>query len=209
MAGFGAALRGQAPAPQPAAALPPGQQAPMPTDPALEEEQDLDGGEPASPEEQDMYNRFVTGGMLMLFDEKFVPQFKSMLDDGDLPGGIGEAVAQIGGRVASEAQRSQMQLPGDVIMHGTMELTEQAGELAEKLTDSEIDEPTLEAAYYKALERLKPIMETSGVIDEQGAAEDEAIIAGMQETGQWDELMAMIQQAQQGGSGRKMLEEAV
>lgn len=207
MAGLGSALMGTSAMAAPTA--PAGPTA-MPTVAAPPEaDQGLEDGAPASEEEQELYDKFVSGGMEILWDETFVPQFKEMLADGDPVSAIGTVVSQISGRLVKKAMEDGVKLPGDVVMHGSLEVTEQAGELAERL-GSPVDEPALEEAYYSAIQRLGPMLDAEGISDPEGEEEDQQVLAGMEQDGRLDQLLETIRNSQTVvGPGRSALEEAI
>ncbi len=184
MAGLGMAM--QQPM-APAAAPAPGPAAPMAAAPQPEMSM---GTEAASPEEQEMYDKFVSMSFLALYDKKMMPKTLDMLR---APGGaiedkVGQVVAGITQRVYDSAKESGVELPGDVVMNAVIEIVEAVVELAEKSKVAEFDQAMIDKSYYAAMDLIGQQAAAQGLYGDDMKAQDAAALQQMSQSG---ELQAM------------------
>jgi hypothetical protein len=184
MAGLGMAM--QQPM-APAAAPAPGPAAPMAASPQPEMTM---GTEAASPEEQEMYDKFVSMALLALYDQKMMPKTIEMLR---APGGaiedkVGQVVTGITQRVYDSAKESGVELPGDVIMNAVIEIVEAVVELAEKSKIAEFDQAMIDKCYYAAMDMIGKQAAAQGLYGDDMKAQDAAALQQMSQSG---ELQAM------------------
>lgn len=182
---------------RPAPGMAPGPQ--MGPEMGLDDDEDLDGGEPASPEEQEIYNRFVAGGMMMMYDERFFPRFGEMMKSQEPKEGVADAVSMVATRTVQESKKAGFEIPGDVVLAGTKELTEQAADAALKF-GVDLPEPDVEEAYYLALDKTRVALQGAGLMEPEAMAEDQQTLKGMRDDGRLEQVLAMVREAQ-GSSG--------
>lgn len=145
------------------------------------------GAQPASPEEQRLYNHFVAKAMMLTYDEKMFPQVLSMLEgEGDPVEGLARATAMIVARVASAAEQAGQQLSGDVVLHAGTEVLEDLAELAREagIKDFSQDPDALEASYFRALDHFRMTLQDAGAIDQEAAKRDLGMLQEMDQAGQ-------------------------
>jgi hypothetical protein len=168
--------------------------APAPAGPAAEPQ-----GEPASPEEQAIYNRVVGMAMLAVYDDKMVKKLAEMLTSAPDPvPAIGEIAANIAMRIYTFAKEEGTDIPGDVMLHAGKEIVEVIGELSEA-AGAAVDEQQLEMAYFHALDKFRVMAQQQGAYGEDAAQEDMEALRAMQGNGMLDEMMQRVA-AMQGGA---------
>lgn len=176
------------------------QTAPMAPDNAMPDDAStLDGDmQPASPEEQAIYNQFVGRAMLMIYDKKMLPKVIDMLDggasdgqDGDPMEGLARATALVVGRVAHAADKAGQKLPGDVLMHAGKEIFEDLAELSRvaKIKDYSKDPDALEGALFRAMDQFRMMLQGAGRLNTGAAQADMTKLEQMDKSG---ELEAML-----------------
>lgn len=186
MAGLGTALQ-QPPAPQSAPMAPAGAppaQGGMP--PAAPQPEMTPGTEPASPQEQEMYDKFVSMALLALYDKKMMPKTLELLKGagGAIEDKVGQVVAGITQRVYDSAKESGVQLPGDVVMNAVVEIVEAVVELAEKAKVAEFDQDMIDNCYYAAMDMIGQQAEAQGLYGDDMKANDAAALQQMSESGE-------------------------
>ncbi len=178
-------------------------QAAPPVDPAAMEQES--GGLPgesqqATPEEQQLYDRFVAKAMDLTYTKEFMPQVLGMLQgEGDPIEGLARATALIVTRVADAAEQAGQKLPGDVLLHGGTEVLEDLAELSKEagIKDFSEDPDALEAAYFRGLDQVRTMMQDSGKIDQASAQKDMAQLEEMDKRGELEGLFSGL--AEQSG----------
>lgn len=156
-------------------------------------------GTPATPEEQALYNRVVAMAMLAIYDDKMAPKLADRLKKApDVVEMIGEISATMAMRVYTELKSSQP-VPGDVMMHAGKEIVETVGELAEAV-QVEVSADDLERAFYHALDKFRSMAQQSGDYGEEQATEDAAALREMDQSGAFNQILASLQQEQNGGA---------
>lgn len=153
-------------------------------------------GQPASPEEQALYNRVVAMAMLAIYDDKMTPKLAAMLRDAPK---VAEVIAEISAnmamRVYTHLKGQQTEVPGDVMMHAGKEIVEVVGELAEA-SGKEVSEQELETAFYLALDKFRAMAQQGGHYTEDNARADADEMRQMDESGMIEQIMAAAQQQQ-------------
>lgn len=180
MAGFGEAMQEQ-------------QQGPV-TGPAPVE---AAGGEVASPEEQQLYEKFVSMALLHIYNEKTLPTIIERMKEGDNPRqSIGEVAAGIGFAVMKKAQAAGESIPGEIILHGGQEVVSALVEIYEKGSGEEMSEGDINGAYYVAADEFRELAEGEGMIDPEALAGDMQSFQAMEEDGSLAAMMQQLQGAQ-------------
>lgn len=87
--------------------------------------------QPASPEEQRAYDKFVANGMQMMYSPKVMPKLLQLIaTDSDPVRGLARALAMVVLRLDDGARQSGVELSLDVKGHGGVELAQRLAELA-------------------------------------------------------------------------------
>ncbi len=186
MAGFGAAM-GQPPqeeqAMPPQGMAPPAPTPPMPgggaraggiaaamgekTQPQQPQQQQ------ATPEQQAEYNKFVSMGTLLLYDDAYMPKARAVLADGD---NTVEDMARIGVAIATRlylgAKKQGQEIDSAVILHGGWELMHEIREFAVAAGAGEITLEQTETAFLIAADMFRSTLEGRGLIDKEAMAKD-------------------------------------
>lgn len=145
----------------------------------------------ASPEEQELYDRFVGRAFLLVYDPQFFPKVVDMLaGEGDPMEGLARITATVVLRVMKAAEQAGQKLPGDVIFHGAKEIFEDLAELSRRagIFDFSQDEDALEGAYFRALDHARMMMEGEGGIDQKSAQADLDMLQKMDADGELEGL---------------------
>ena len=133
-------------------------------------------GQPASPEQQEQYNKFVLMGMSALLSEDFMPKAVQMLKSAPSKS---DAMARIGstivGRMYDSAKQQGQPIDPTVMVHGGLEIMQQIGEMAQAAGLEDVTDEDIETAYYLAADQLNDVLGAQGAFDAELAAEDEEI----------------------------------
>ena len=184
---------------------PQGRQAPqgMAPEQGAAQPQGMQGGDEdstVSPEEQQQYDQFVTNGMSMAYDEEMMPDLlRSIEGDGDPAEGLGNTVAMIVLRLEDSAKESGVEISGDVMYHGAVELVEQLAEFGEEAGILENTDELRESAFYTALDVYRSIRQEQGTLPVEEISQDMAELEAADQSGTVDQLLPGISQASQGG----------
>lgn len=160
-------------------------------------------GQQASPEEQRAYDEFVSRGMLLIYNRKFLPSVLEMLQgNGDPVEGLATAAAQITKRVASSAKGAGKEIPPDVVFHGGTELFEDLASLSKDagIKDFSTDQDAFEAAYFRALDQYRMSSQQDGSADQQGAQADLAKLQEMDQSGALEKTLMQMAEKDAAGS---------
>jgi hypothetical protein len=145
------------------------------------------GAQQASPEEQELYNRFVARMMQHLYDERTFPRLlEDMRTMEDAPAELGMMAATVAFTVMQKAKRAGTKIPGDVLLHGGAEMVGQLVEVYGRATGQELPPDQAEAVLYHAADRFRELAASSGDIDQQ------EIAAAMQDFAPGGDLEAML-----------------
>lgn len=153
------------------------------------------GTEPASPEEQEMYDKFVSMALLALYDDKMMPKTVDHLTkQTNKPAAVGEVAAGIFQRVYASAKQSGAQVPGDVLINAMAEIVEATVELSDKLAGTDLTPDQIDEALYKAMDVTRKMLKESGDYTDEMKGQDAAMLQSMSQSGEIDQIT--------GGSGR-------
>lgn len=154
------------------------------------------GLQQASPEEQGQYDEFVNNGLKLIFSEENFDAVVERLKAGDDPvDAVAQSAAQIVARLMDSAEQAGAPIPGDVAMHGGVEIVENLADLAGKVTGQEFSADQLEAATYRAMDAYRDIEANTGKLDQKSAQEDWQALQQANQSGELDQMVAQLQQA--------------
>ena len=132
-------------------------------------------GETASPEEQALYNNFVSLALMHLHSEGMADRIAEQVRQGDPVEQIGRIAASIGMTVMRKAEEQGQAIPPDILLHGGAEIVSQVGEVAQA-AGVQVGKQDLENALYVAADAVQSLM--PGLISPEDAQ------AGIGELGQ-------------------------
>jgi hypothetical protein len=131
--------------------------------------------QPASPEEQDLYEQFIARAWDLVYrDDKVFEDIKNMLSTGDPVLQLSKISAWVVFRVKHAADQAGKEIPGDVVLHAGKFIFEDFAELATKLGahDFKNDTKALEAAWLRAMDEFRLMAEADGSLDQKAAQAD-------------------------------------
>ena len=132
-------------------------------------------GEPASPEEQQQYERFVDNALQLIYSDQTLPNVLKRLQglgegqNGTDPiEGLAQTAVMIVGGLQESAAKDQVQLTPDVLFHGGVAIIEDLAELASKAKIHDYDEKEIEGALYRAMDLYRE----QHPVDQEGLKQD-------------------------------------
>lgn len=140
----------------------------------------------ASPEQQDQYDRFVATAMNIMYEREMVPKLLQLLDGGGDPvEGLARATVMITARVATAAEEGGEQLSGDVLFNAGAEIFNQLADVSDAagMGNFAEDRDMLEAAYFRALDEFRTLMQQAGRGSQEAAQRDLQQLEAMSESG--------------------------
>ncbi len=144
-------------------------------------------------EEQEQYDRFVTNGMKMLYDEKAVQKLlTSMEGDGNPVEGLANALVQVVMRLEDSSEQAGEKISPDVLLHGGTELLEQMVDLSEQAGGHKFKEKEIESALYLALDTYRTTRQQQGRLDEDALGADMEQLVQADYKGELDSLIPGI-----------------
>lgn len=153
-----------------------------------------DGGQPASPEEQEIYDRFVAASMMVLWDKKGASKYAQALRASPDPKETAaEIAAQVGFRVVKGAAEAGTPIPAHIILSAGMEVATQVVELADKV-GVKMTPQDAEQVYYMALDKGRVMAQQTGLIDQDMVGQDAAMLDRMGQDGRLEQVMGLVQQ---------------
>lgn len=151
----------------------------------------------ASPEEQALYDKIVGQAMNLVYDKKFMPQVLKMLEgEGDPVEGLARAAALVIARIATSGEKAGIKMKGDVLHHAGTEILEDLAELSKEagIKDYSQDSDALEAAYFRALDMFRVMMQEAGRLKPETAQKDMAMLQQMDQSGKLESMLRGLSQ---------------
>ena len=149
----------------------------------------------ATPEEQELYERFVGRAYQMVYSEKMRGQIKQMLAGGGDPvEGLARTTALVVGRVALAAEKGGAKLKGDVVFAAGKEIFEDLAEFSKVagIKDYSKDPKALEGAFFRALDHFRLMMTQAGRANPETFKPDMDKLTKMNETGELDTYLRRL-----------------
>lgn len=158
------------------------------------------GGNPmeprqASPEQQEVYDQFVAQAMTLMYDQEMLPRLLELLTGGGDPvDGLAHAAALITARVATSAEQNGVPISGDIVFNAGTEIVNQLADLSDaaQIGNFAEDHDMLEAAYFRALDEFRTLMQGAGRINEQAAQRDLQGLQAMSESGELESTLRAL-----------------
>lgn len=182
------------PAPQGPRGTPPAPQSPGGAGPGAAPEAGAEAmapeGEAVSPEEQAAYDRFVTNGMTLIYSDNALPKvLDTLAGDGNPIEGLANATAMVALRLDESARQSEIEVPGPVKFHGSVELLEQMAELGEAAGIHEYSPEDLESATFMALDLYRESQSEQGQLPKEELEQDMQQVLEAEEQGKIEQVL--------------------
>lgn len=176
------------------------------------EEAMMPGGENrASPEEQELYEKFVKNAIRVIYSDATFPKVLELLK-AEPKEGVAVAASTIVARVATAAEKKGMKLNGDVVFAAGKTIVEDLINLSEKAGIHEYSQEEVEGVFYNTLDTFRGLMDKAGRINKQAAERDFAKLQQMNQSGEIDRMMMGLVEKERSmaeeRSGRKRQEVA-
>lgn len=146
-----------------------------------------------SQEEQGQYEDFVNRCYEMIYTDDNLEAIAATIEAGEYPAGdLAQAVAQVVSRVIAVAKEAGVEYGGDVKLHGGVEVMEA---IADSLTQQGVYQFTpddLERAMYIAMDAFRELNKNTGLINEDAAKEDMALLEQMDKSGSLEQQMSSL-----------------
>lgn len=169
-------MQGLAPAPQQQALTTPSPAAQSPVVQSPASEQTPFGQSPqASPEEQALYERFVSKSMQAIFSPDAMPQYVKILKgQGNPQQGLADATVQTVALITQKAETAGQKIPGDVLFAAAKEVLEELADLSKEagIKDYSRDPDALEGAFFQAVDDFRVMLQQNGALNLQVARRD-------------------------------------
>jgi hypothetical protein len=166
------------------------------------------GPEPASAEEQALYDQFVAQALEVAFDRGQRESLREQLTTGDDPvEATAFSSAAIVKRTMDMAREAGQEIPADVALHGGTEVFSEIAAYAQRLgagtffvdeqgnpadpdDDNAVLGPAGEAAHLRALDHARQLMEADGTLPKEAAMQDFQQLVEADKAGALDEMLA-------------------
>lgn len=146
-------------------------------------------GENVSPEEQAQYDKLVTNGMELMYNDKTMPQLlKSIASGGNPVEGVANALTTVFMRLEDSGEKAGFKAGGDVKIHAATELMEQMVELAEAAGIHEFTPKEMERAYLLATDNYRVARQKQGKLPVEELQSDMGALMQANEQGTLDEM---------------------
>jgi len=155
----------------------------------------------ASPEEQELYERFMSRAMELMYSEKMRPGLKKMLAGGGDPmEGLAKTAAMVTARVAVGAEKKGATLTGDVLFAAGKSIVEDLAEYSTRagVKDYVEDPKALEGAYYRALDHFRVMMTQAGRAKPDAFKGDMDRLFSMSESGEMEGWLRRLGELEKG-----------
>jgi hypothetical protein len=132
-------------------------------------------GVPATPEEQGLYDEFVTRAKSLIWDQKKEearPEIVKSLQDGDPVEALAQTAAAVFFKVDQAATKAGMQIPEDVKMAAGEEVFSDVAQVASVVTDVDFtsDPELYDKAFLMAVDEVAQMEGGAGMVDKEAAA---------------------------------------
>jgi len=156
------------------------------------------GLQDATPQEQEIYDRFLSMAVIALHDDKMLPKTVEFLRSAPSPvEGIAEVASQLTLRVYTEARDKGMDVPGDILLNAGAEVIEAVVEVVEEAGIATISEEQMEVAMYAAADKFTKAAADMGVYDAQKAQTDLDGLNSMADSGELGAMVPALKQPPQ------------
>lgn len=130
-----------------------------------------DDSQPASPEEQRIYEKFVMkSAEVMRGDPKKMAEI--IEEAGDPAVGASRVAGAAAQRVLAAAAKADQEIPTDVVIHATEELFNLAADIAARAGLGDLDDDQHARGMFLAFDEMRMAMDSVGMLDREAAAEE-------------------------------------
>lgn len=134
------------------------------------------GAKPVTPELQQEYEKFVSMGLLMLFDEKTLSKTLDLLESSpNLIDTVAKVVSGVVVRLYAAARKQGEEITPEVVLHGGWEILTEVAALAVEAGIGELSEDDLETAFYIGADVTRQMMDKQGLIQPELDRPDEGV----------------------------------
>lgn len=148
-----------------------------------------------SPEEQKQYDRFVDNCYSVIYDQKTLPKILKSLDATEDPKmNLANTVVTVIDFVAKSAKGAQMEISGDVLMHGGAEVMGDLADLAGKVKIHDYTDDEIEGATYIAMDLYREMQKKDGTLDINAAKEDVRTVMMAEKEGRMGEVLPGVEE---------------
>lgn len=166
------------------------EQEPRQREPDMMERED---GEPASPEEQAIYDRVVKNALELIYpanEEGVAQSVMQSLSGSDNPVvNLAMTTASLVNGLVMSAQKAGQKIPGDVLLAAGAEVLEVLVEVAEAARIHEFSEEDMERGWYLAVDMYREQAKAAGTLDEEALKADFAMLEEAEKEGRIDEVL--------------------
>lgn len=160
----------------------------------MPEGQGGDEGEPATPEEQEQYERFVANAMALVYSDKnnygTLRKVIERLKVGEDPiEGLASVTTHIFMALVTSATKKGVQISTDVMMQGGYDIVSDLAELAGLAKIHKYTQEEIEGAYYRAADMVREQMQSMGLLDAQEQASQLEMLKQAEQEGKLDQVL--------------------
>lgn len=175
--------------------------APQKPDPAQQpqgappDDQGGDGGENVSPEEQKLYDTFVSNCLLLIFRDKkqTAAVVKSLAaSPQDFVATLANVTAHIVVAAEMSAKKKGLDIPGDIVLAAGEDVLRELAQLASKAGIHTYDQREIEAAGLQAVDLYRQLGAQAGLVDENALKQQFGQMVQADKAGQLDQALPGI-----------------
>lgn len=157
-----------------------------------------EGMTPASPEEQALYDHFVSRALTLVYDPKMSKTILQQLEDEDPIEGLARATAGVVKRTYDAAKAAGQDVPGDIVLNGGVEIFAEVADYGreagiEGLQDILENKQKQEAAAVRAADHVRLMMTADGSLDQGAAMQDLEALVQADRAGELDKVLGVKQ----------------
>lgn len=158
------------------------------------DDEQVQDGEPASPEEQAAYERFVANAMELVYNEKGnYAALRTVLDRlraaEDPIEGLASVATYVFMALVKSAAGKGVQITPDVMMQGGFDIIADLADLSKRAKIHTYTEEETEGAYYRAADMVREQMQAAGMVDQEKSATELEMMRLAEEQGKLDEVL--------------------
>jgi hypothetical protein len=152
-----------------------------------------------TPEEQAQYDQFVGNALRIISSDKTRQGLlKTLAGNGRPQEGLANTAVMIAKRVVDSARENGVEISGDVLLHGGVQVVEALADVQEAAGIAELSEEEVQGAMYRAADLYREISQSEGTLNTDAAKEDMQALAAADRAGRLDELLPGLDQMQGG-----------
>lgn len=147
------------------------------------------GAQPATPEQQAEYNKFVGFGMRLIFDEKVsMDAIETLMNAGNKVHGAAQVLASVVTRLYTSQVKQGQEPDPSIVLNGSWELLDNVIQLAMAAGMEDFSDDEREGAFYMAADLFRANLAKAGLLDENVVQQDVASLRAMEDSGQLSQM---------------------